>query len=71
MVLYLPKIPKSTYFGWVNYCQTVRQREDKIVKDLLRDIWQNNYKFYGVSCLRLALTDLNLHNGTNWIRRLM
>ena len=48
-----------------------RQREDTILKALLREIWQNNYKAYGAPRLRLALADLNLHHGTNGIHRLM
>ena len=48
-----------------------RQREDTILKALLREIWQNNYKAYGAPRLRLALADLNLHHGTNRVRRLM
>lgn len=38
---------------------------------MLRDIWQNNYKAYGVTRLLLALADLNLYHGTNRICRLM
>ncbi|WP_420704555.1 IS3 family transposase, partial [Leuconostoc mesenteroides] len=36
----------------------------------MREIWQNNYKVYGAPRLRLALADLNLHHGTNRVRRL-
>ncbi|CDX63890.1 Uncharacterized protein BN962_00911 [Leuconostoc citreum] len=64
MVLRLLKIPKSTYFDWVHYTESQRQREDTILKALLREIWQNNYKAYGAPRLRLALADLNLHHGT-------
>jgi hypothetical protein len=71
MVLRLLKIPKSTYFDWVHYTESQRQREDTILKALLREIWQNNYKAYGAPRLRLALSDLNLHHGTNQVRRLM
>ncbi|MHC5536634.1 IS3 family transposase, partial [Leuconostoc suionicum] len=71
MVLRLLKIPKSTYFDWVHYTESQRQREDTILKALLREIWQNNYKAYGAPRLRLALADLNLHHGTNRVRRLM
>ncbi|MGZ0906983.1 IS3 family transposase [Streptococcus thermophilus] len=71
MVLRLLKIPKSTYFDWVHYTESQRQREDTILKALLREIWQNNYKAYGAPRLRLALADLNLHHGTNQVRRLM
>lgn len=71
MVLRLLKIPKSTYFDWVHYTESQRQREDTILKALLREIWQNNYKAYGAPRLRLALADLNLHYGTNQVRRLM
>ncbi|WP_259680178.1 IS3 family transposase [Leuconostoc citreum] len=70
-VLRLLKIPKSTYYEWVHYVETNRQREDIILKALLQDIWQNNYKAYGAPRLRLALADLNLHHGINRIRRLM
>lgn len=52
MVLRLLKIPKTTYFDWVHHIETNRQREDHILKDLLRDIWQNNYKAYGAPRLR-------------------
>lgn len=71
MVLRLLKIPKSTYFDWVHYVEPNRQREDMILKALLHDIWQNNYRAYGEPRLRLALADLNLHHGTNRVRRLM
>ena len=54
MVLRLLKIPKSTYFDWVHYTESQRQREDTILKALLREIWQNNYKAYGAPRLRLA-----------------
>ena len=47
IVLRLLKIPKSTYFDWVHYTESQRQREDTILKALLREIWQNNYKAYG------------------------
>ena len=70
-MLRLLKIPKSTYYEWVHYVETNRQREDIILKALLQDIWQNNYKAYGAPRLRLALADLNLHHGINRIRRLM
>ncbi|WP_273707869.1 IS3 family transposase [Leuconostoc mesenteroides] len=71
MVLRLLKIPKSTYFDWTHYVESNRHREDNILKALLHDIWQNNYKAYGAPRLRLALANLNLYHGTNRIRRLM
>ncbi|MBZ6013636.1 transposase [Leuconostoc gelidum subsp. gelidum] len=71
VVLRLLKIPKSAYFDWVHHIETNRQREDTILKGLLRDIWQNNYQAYGAPRLRLALADLNLYHGINQIRRLM
>ncbi|EQC53122.1 hypothetical protein LMT8_09665, partial [Leuconostoc mesenteroides subsp. cremoris TIFN8] len=72
MVLRLLKIPKTTptLIGF-DYTESQRQREDTILKALLREIWQNNYKAYGAPRLRLALADLNLHHGTNRVRRLM
>ncbi len=70
-MLSLLKIPKSTYFDWIHYRETARQREDHILKVLLHDIWQNNYQTYGAPRLRLALADLNLYHGTNRIRCLM
>ncbi|MBZ1515303.1 IS3 family transposase, partial [Leuconostoc mesenteroides] len=71
MVLRLLKVPKSTYFDWAHYVESNRHREDNILKALLHDIWQNNYKVYGAPRLRLALANLNLYHGTNRIRRLM
>ena len=55
MVLRLLKIPKSTYFDWVHYTESQRQREDTILKALLREIWQNNYKAYGAPRLRALI----------------
>ncbi|MBZ5961040.1 MULTISPECIES: IS3 family transposase [Leuconostoc gelidum group] len=51
--------------------ETNQQRENNILKALLRDIWQNNYRAYGAPRLRLALADLNFYHGINRIRRLM
>lgn len=71
-MLRLLKIPKRTYyFDWVNYVEPNRHNENMILKALLRDIWQNNYKDYGAPHMRLSLPDLNLYHGTKRIRRLM
>ncbi|MBZ5944962.1 hypothetical protein [Leuconostoc gasicomitatum] len=67
VMLRLLKIPKNTYFDWVHYIETAQQREANILKDMLRDIWQDNYKAYGTPRLRLALADLNLHHEANRI----
>lgn len=71
MVFRLLTILKSTYFDCLNYTESRRQREDTILRALLREIWQNNYKAYWAPRLRVELANLNLHYVTNRIRYLM
>lgn len=71
MILRLLKIPKSTYFDWVHFQESFRQREYEILKEILLEIWQRNYSAYGAPHLQLALADLNLRHRTNRIRHLM
>ncbi len=49
MVFRLLTIRKIPYFDWGHCNETAWQREDNIFKDLARDIWRDNYKFYEVS----------------------
>ena len=71
MVLRLLKIPKSTTLIGFTILRANDNEKTRFLKALLREIWQNNYKAYGAPRLRLALSDLNLHHGTNQVRRLM
>ncbi|MHA8111487.1 IS3 family transposase [Lactobacillaceae bacterium Melli_B4] len=70
-ILKMIKIPRRTYYHWLNHRTSKRRRLDEVIKPHLKRIWVNNYKVYGVLRLQIALRAMGFRLGTRRIKRLM
>ncbi|QIL51269.1 IS3 family transposase [Weissella coleopterorum] len=71
MILNKLRIPRQTYYNWINHHPSRREQDDQRIGKIMLNIWRDNYKVYGRPCLQMALRSFVIRIGTSRIIRLM
>ncbi|MCK8607016.1 IS3 family transposase [Apilactobacillus ozensis] len=70
-VLKLLNVPTSTYYDWLKYEPTDTRKQDEKLKPLIKKIWENNNREYGVPRIQSSLREKNIYVGNRRLKRLM